>query len=99
MESRVGPDMTEVWVLVQFRTLRVQNIYFELISRWFYMVSRGGAQRNFFFFQQKMQEFNQKTDLDPNIPENPEKSLKCSLTNRVNSMSDVSGVKKITPLK
>ena len=29
MESRVGPDMTEVRVLVQFGTFRVQKWYFD----------------------------------------------------------------------
>ena len=27
-----GPDMSEVRVLVQFRTFRVQNLFFEVIS-------------------------------------------------------------------
>ena len=31
MESRVGPDMTEVRVLVQFRTFRVQTWVFNEI--------------------------------------------------------------------
>ena len=33
MESRGGPDMTEVRVLVQFDTFRVQKLYFHEISK------------------------------------------------------------------
>ena len=32
LSSWTGPDMTEVRVLVQFRTLRLQNLLFDVIS-------------------------------------------------------------------
>ena len=40
-----GTDMSEVRVLVQFRTFRVQNWLFEVISKSFCMVLRGEAQK------------------------------------------------------
>ena len=42
--SKVVPDMIEVRLLVQFRTVRIQNLVLEAISRWFCMVLRGEAQ-------------------------------------------------------
>ena len=38
MESREGPDMTEVRVLVQFCMFRVQKLYVHEIYRWFCMI-------------------------------------------------------------
>ena len=49
MESRVGPNMTEVRVLVQFRMFRVQHWLFEVISKWFCMVLRRGVQKAWLF--------------------------------------------------
>ena len=48
MESRVGPDMIEVGVLVQFRTFGFQNWLFEVISKWFCMVLRRGINKHIF---------------------------------------------------
>ena len=43
--ERVDPDMTEVRVWVKFRTLRTQNLIFDVISKWFYMALCGEAQK------------------------------------------------------
>ena len=44
MESREGPDMTEVRVLVQFCTFRVQKLYFDEIYIWFCNIFAGDIQ-------------------------------------------------------
>ena len=51
MESRVGPDMTEVRDLVQFNTFRVQKWYFDEIYKWFYIIFAGEAQKSRYFDQ------------------------------------------------
>ena len=43
-----GPDMSEVRVLIQFRTFRVQNLLFEVISKSFCMALRGEAEKTRF---------------------------------------------------
>ena len=39
-QALAGPDMTEVRVLVQFRTFRIQNLVFEVISYSFGIIFR-----------------------------------------------------------
>ena len=46
-----GPDISEFRLLVQFRTFRVQNLLFDVISRWFCMVLRGEAQKTRFWYK------------------------------------------------
>ena len=49
MESRVGPDMTEVRVLIQFGTLRVQKSYFDEIYERFCIIFAGEAEKSRYF--------------------------------------------------
>ena len=46
--------MTEVRVLVQFRTCRIQNVLSEVNSSWFCMFLHGEAQKAHFFDQQTL---------------------------------------------
>ena len=46
-----GPDMSEVRLSVQFHTFRVENLLFEVISRWFCVVLRREAQKTRFWNQ------------------------------------------------
>ena len=43
-----GPDMSKFRLLVKFCIFRVQNLFFEVISRSFCMVLRGEAQKTLF---------------------------------------------------
>ena len=46
MEPRVGPDMSEWRVLVQFGTFRVQKWYFDEMTWWFCIIFAGEAQQS-----------------------------------------------------
>ena len=46
-----GPDMSEVRVLVQVRTFRLQNCFFDEVSQWFCMVLPGEAQKHVFLIK------------------------------------------------
>ena len=52
-QALAGPDMSEVRVLVQFRTFRIQNLVFNVISWWFCMALRGEAQKTHFWNQKQ----------------------------------------------
>ena len=51
LSSWTGPDMTEVRVLVQFWTFRVQRWSFDEIYRWFCIIFAGEAQKSRYFDQ------------------------------------------------
>ena len=48
-----GPDMTEVRLLVKFRTFQIPTLIFEVISKSFCMVLHGGAQETRFLDQKR----------------------------------------------
>ena len=66
--SWTGPDMTKSGLLVQFRTFRVQKLYFDQISQWFCIIFVGEAQKSRYF--------DTNLYIWPNIPKIPEKSRK-----------------------
>ena len=69
MKSRVGPDMTEVRVLVQFRTSQVQKLYFDEIYGWFCIIFARETQKSN-YFDQKPQYLTKNSENTPQIPEN-----------------------------
>ena len=73
MESRVGPDIIEVRLLVKFHTFRIQNLLSEVIFGGFCMVSSVGAQKTR-FLDQKMLHLIQKRTWTRTFLKSPEKN-------------------------